>query len=217
MARFFSRFATAATCVAALSMAATPAMARGWGGHGGYRHHDRVSGGDILAGVLILGGIAAIASAASKDNNRDDDYRYRAPYPDNGSTYRPEYRERSGYTGGGIDNAVNMCVGEVERGNARVAAVDNARRTADGWQISGQLDAGGGFDCAIDNDGRIRNVDIGGQASSDGSYDDGPGYDGTGPDNRPEWNGADAGQAADGQWDDDSYARARDDIGYAQP
>lgn len=191
MARFFSRFATAAACVAALSMAATPAMARGWGGHGGYRHHDHVSGGDVLAGVLILGGIAAIASAASKDRDRDDDYRGSEPYPypDN----RPEYRgSSSNYSGSsygsGIDGAVNQCVGEIERGDERVAAVDNARRTADGWQISGQLDGGRNFNCAIDSDGRIRDVDLG----------DGYTYN----------------EDASGQWDDDAYARARDDAGY---
>lgn len=45
----------------------------GYGGWGGYRHHhhgDGIDGGDVLAGILILGGIAAIATAAS-NNSRD--------------------------------------------------------------------------------------------------------------------------------------------------
>ena len=75
-----------------------------------------------------------------------------------------------------------------------MAAVDNASRTTDGWRISGQLDGGSDFSCAIDNDGRIRSVDLG-----DGySYNDAPQYD----------------EAAPGQWDDDAYARARSDAGY---
>ncbi len=157
MARLFSRLVIGA---AAVSLIATPAMARDHWGHG--RHHGNgISAGDVFAGVLILGGIAAIAGAASNDRNRDDDYRYREPYPDQ----HPVYREQPGYSGtaygGGIDSAVSQCVGEVERGDERVAAVDNAARTANGWQISGQLDAGGNFSRAIDNDGRIRSVDLG--------------------------------------------------------
>ena len=196
MARLFTRIAATAACAAALSLTAPPAMARGW--HGGYRHHHGgVDGGDILAGALIIGGIAAIASAASNSGRNDGGYRYRESYPY--PSYRPQYRGSSnysdrGYSSGAIDSAVNACVGEVERGQDRVAAVDNASRTTDGWRISGQLDGGSDFSCAIDNDGRIRSVDLG-----DGySYNDAPQYD----------------EAAPGQWDDDAYARARSDAGY---
>lgn len=48
-----------------------------WGGCGyrcRYRHRHRgVDGGDVLAGVLILGGIAAIASAANNNRKRQPD------------------------------------------------------------------------------------------------------------------------------------------------
>ena len=101
-------------------MAATPALARdrSWGGYdeGGHwgRHHDRVDAGDIFAGVLILGGIAAIASAASNSSKakreRSRDYQYpdqsyprqsypRQSYPqgdssaDYGNETRPDYDE----------------------------------------------------------------------------------------------------------------------------
>ena len=112
MSRFASRFSVAAALAATISMVATPAFAaplpavaapvapmvysatahdgavqnryRGWSQYGRYhnRHRGGIDGGDVLAGVLVLGGIAAIASAASNSNrnhNRDyrDDYRYR--------------------------------------------------------------------------------------------------------------------------------------------
>ena len=61
--------AGAAVIAALLATSATPALARGpggwnsggWGGHyGGWRHRrDRggISGGDVLAGILIIGGV----------------------------------------------------------------------------------------------------------------------------------------------------------------
>ena len=72
----------------ALAMtSAAPAFAQ-------YRQHDRdgVSVGDVIAGALIIGGIAAIASAANKNDRgyyRDDDYR----------DDRAGYGERYGYRG----------------------------------------------------------------------------------------------------------------------
>lgn len=118
----YSRTAAALSLAAALSMAATPALARdrNWGGYGGGhwgRHHDRVDAGDIFAGVLILGGIAAIASAASNSNKakreRSRDYQYPdQPYPrqsyprqtypqrdssaDYGNDSRPDYDDSRG-------------------------------------------------------------------------------------------------------------------------
>ena len=66
MTRRFSRSARLLATAAAFSLVATPALARdGWGGGWG-RHNDRVDAGDIFTGILIIGGIAAIASAASK-------------------------------------------------------------------------------------------------------------------------------------------------------
>jgi hypothetical protein len=78
-----------------------------------------------------------------------------------------------------------MCVDQVERGDTHVASVDNASRTADGWRVAGQLSRGGGFNCWIDNDGRVRQVDFG--RDRDSAY------------NAPQGN----------QWTDQDYARAR--------
>ena len=186
MARMTSRFASLAAIAAALSLAATPASARDW-----HRHHrDGVDGGDILAGALIIGGIAAIASAASKSKRdreiREDRYPNPEPYPQERYDYRAPPPAHD-YQAGGINDAVNSCAGEVERGDARVASVDNASRSEDGWRVAGQLEAGGGFNCWIDNDGRIRSVDLG----------------------ETYYEGASASEPAGEQWDDEAYASAR--------
>ncbi len=131
------------------------------------RHYDRrhgrnrVDAGDILAGVLILGGIAAVASAATRGNERDRRYpdnRYPdARYPDNrypaqNSTYRSA-------DVGGIDRAVSMCVESIER-DTRVESVDSVDRNASGWRVTGRLYDGAGFSCSIGADGRIDAIDL---------------------------------------------------------
>lgn len=133
----------------------------GWGGYDRYRGHrrNRVDAGDVLAGVLILGGIAAVASAASKANRRERSY----PYPDQRPQFRTDAR--------GIDGAVDLCVREVER-DVRVAGVDRVERDAAGWRVSGSLATGGSFDCTIGADGRIDRIDTGAQGSPDYRSDD---------------------------------------------
>lgn len=136
----------------------------GWDRHR-HRHRDRgVDAGDVVAGVLILGGIAAIATAIKNDRERDyrdrevrhpDDYRYRegsdGHWRDDDD--RDDWRGRSG-----LDNAASICVGEVER-EARVDRVDAVDRDASGWEVRGTLSDGAGFICRIGSDGRIADVD----------------------------------------------------------
>lgn len=178
---FTSRGASALAVAAALSLVATPAMARGWGGgYGHHRHHhrDRVDAGDIFAGLLIIGGIAAIASAASKSEKekRERDYRYPdGGYPGDGAREdSPRYGEdRSGRdsapgsraSAGELGDAVDRCVAEVERGDRRVEQVDNASRSADGWRIDGEVTGGRDFTCTLDRDLRIRQVTVDGRAA----------------------------------------------------
>lgn len=126
---------------------------------GRYRDRDGIDGGDILAGVLVLGAIAAIASSSKKPKN-EPEYRYpdqREPLP----------RESQGYRSGdfdagssGMSRAVDMCVDQIELGDEQVSGVDAASRTAEGWQVSGALETGAGFTCKIDNAGRIRSLEI---------------------------------------------------------
>ncbi|WP_338445017.1 hypothetical protein V5F89_07385 [Pelagerythrobacter marensis] len=114
--------------------------------HRHHRHRDRgIDAGDVIAGALILGGIAAVAS--SIDNDRYEPRRdYRSP--------------DRGYRGDGLDRAADMCVAEIER-DARVASVDGVDRTSRGWQVRGTLYDGQAFTCRIGNDGRIEDIDYG--------------------------------------------------------
>ncbi len=131
--------------VAAGAMAissATPAFAEG-------RHNDRdgISAGDVIAGALVIGGIAAIASAAS---NNDRDYRYdRAGYGDYGYNYGTNYNRGYGYGYRYRDNprqAVEQCVRAAERqasrysyGNADVTDIRQVRDTRYGLEVKGRI------------------------------------------------------------------------------
>ena len=212
MVPFRSRFSLAAVALAATSMTAAPlaaaelphqvriapaaydAQAEDANGYRRYRHHRRnhVSTGDVIAGVAVIGVLAAIAGSVSNDNDRvrSRPEPYREPYREPRRQSRGQSR---GWNGNGIDSAVDMCVSQVERGRDRVGSVDNASRDASGWNVSGSLDNGEYFTCRIDNEGRIRAIDMG---------------DGFAARDYP-----DAGQGA--QLSDETYARARASIGTA--
>lgn len=178
-----SRFFTFAALAASASLSATPVAAAQFplgeprietgasehAGWGRYRHRNRVDAGDVIAGVLVIGAIAAIAGSASNSSRERDRRREEERYRE-----RDEYRTpaRANYQGNsrGIDGAVAMCVEQVERGRERVGSVDNASRTGDGWRVSGALDDGAGWNCWIDNDGRIRQVDLGGAQAAGAGY-----------------------------------------------
>lgn len=130
--------------VAAGAMAlasATPALAQ-------HRDRDGIGAGEIIAGALIIGGIAAVASAASNNNDRyDRDYRYdRAGYGSNpGYAYRNDYAWR-----GNPRQAVEQCIYAAERnagrysyGRADVTDVRDIRQTRDGYEVRGRIAVNG--------------------------------------------------------------------------
>lgn len=175
-----SRLVAALASAAALSLVASPVAARGWDGWGSryhHRHRDGVDDGDVLAGILILGGIAAIASAAGKADkerrDRDD------PYTRNGERREPRYGEpREGYGdfgSGRIGDAVDSCTYEVERSGKRVDSVDAVVREGDGWRVRGRVEDGRSFAFSVSESGRIGSVTIDGRAawpdSPGGRYD----------------------------------------------
>lgn len=110
----------------AVAMAsATPAMARD------YHRHDRdgISAGEVIAGALVLGGIAAIVASSDNDRNyRYNDYRYRGYY-------------------GNPRSAVQQCVYAAERtanrysygGRAKVTDIRDIDRKRGGYKVEGRI------------------------------------------------------------------------------
>jgi hypothetical protein len=115
-----SKFITGAAAAALLTVsAATPAEARDR-----YGRHDGVDAGDIITGVAILGGIAAIASAIGNNGNRS------------GYGYGNNYRD-------GYSAAVNACGYEAQRaGRGQVNVTDVDRRGNDSYRVRGVIDGG---------------------------------------------------------------------------
>lgn len=159
---------------------------RGWRGRRGVR------AGDVLAGVAIIGGIAAIASAANNNRRRNRDVV--VVERDNRDDDRRTTRSNPRSTGSsGLDSAVSQCTREIER-DVRIESVDGASRVASGWVVTGSIFDGSGFSCQIGNDGRISDIQYGGFRGSNAS---------------PNTGAADGGARAEGQWSDDRYANAR--------
>jgi len=131
--------------IAAGAMAASsvsPAFARDYRG-------DGIDAGDVIAGALVLGGIAAVVAAAS-DNDRydrdDRDYRYgRAGY--DGYGYDNDDRnDRRDWGRGRARAAVAQCVTAAERtasrysyGRADVTDIRSVRETRQGYEVKGRI------------------------------------------------------------------------------
>ncbi len=129
---------TTAAAVAATS--AAPAMARD--------HRDNgISAGDVIAGALIIGGIAAVAGAIGDDDRDDryDDRRYNDRRYNDYDYGRSGYGNRYGYSTN-PRQAVELCVQAAEyearrRGyrNADVTDVRDIDRTRRGVEVTGRI------------------------------------------------------------------------------
>jgi hypothetical protein len=121
--------------VAAGAMAmtsASPAMAQS-------RYNDRdrdgIGVGEIIAGALIIGGIAAVAGSAGRDR-----YDYR------GGRYDDRY-DRGYNSAGSSRQAVEQCVYAAERnanrysygGRAKVTDIRKVDRKRDGYKVEGRI------------------------------------------------------------------------------
>jgi hypothetical protein len=129
---------SAGAAAAALVSLAAPAEARDR-----YRDNDGISAGEVIAGALVIGGLAAILS----DNDRDRDYRYdRAGYGYSDGYRRGGYDRGYdyGYRYGGSRAAVDRCVNAVEHWGSRYSRTDVTRifdidRTRYGYRVSGNI------------------------------------------------------------------------------
>lgn len=134
-----TKAAIGAATAGAMLIGATPAMARD-------RDGDGIGAGEIIAGAVVLGGLAAILS--SSDNDRYDRYGRDGRYDDR---YRGRYdndaRYGYGYDYGRYGNsrsAVSQCVNAVERGSRRygrtdVTEVTSIDRKRDGYRVKGRV------------------------------------------------------------------------------
>ena len=120
---------------AALVSTSVPAMARG---------HDGIDIGDIIAGAVVIGGIAAVAGAIG-DNNRGSTYGY--PYEGGYDRYGYNDRySRYGYTNGNPRQAVEQCVAVAEQqasrysyGRADVTDIRDIDRNSRGYTVRGRI------------------------------------------------------------------------------
>ena len=123
---------------AALVSTASPALARDRNG---------LDVGDIIAGAVIIGGIAAVAGSIG--NNRNGGYSYGYPYDGYGDDrygYNNRY-DRYGYNSGNPRQAVEQCVQATERygarysygGRADVTDIRDIDRTNRGYTVRGRI------------------------------------------------------------------------------
>lgn len=135
----FAKGGIATAAVGAMALAgATPAQARDRNG---------IDAGDIIAGAVILGGIAAVASAVGKKDRYNDGYRY--SYHDRDYRYNDRYNSRYGYNDyrkGNARAAIKRCVNAVERDARRagyrfadVTEIRDVDRERYGWEVKGRL------------------------------------------------------------------------------
>jgi hypothetical protein len=121
----------AGAAAAALVSVSAPAQARD------RYDRDGISAGEVIAGAVVLGGLAAVIAASDNDRDR---YGY-----DRGDRY--DYN-RAGYNygnrHGGGRAAVNQCVNGVERWASRysrsdVTQIRDIERTRYGYRVKGNL------------------------------------------------------------------------------
>lgn len=125
ISKALSKGTIGAIAAGAMAMSsATPAMAQ-------YRDRDDgIDAGDIIAGAVILGGIAAIASASSNRDRYRDDYRYR---------YNRGYNANPRAA---IEQCVRAVESDTRRAGYRYAQVTEIRdvdRERYGFEVKGRL------------------------------------------------------------------------------
>lgn len=150
MNRLIVQLAGAAALASSVIVAIAPAEAR----HRRHWHHrDRVDAGDVIAGIFLIGAIAAIADSAGKSRERDrdrrgDDYRYEPQPRDDEYRSVPEQNERQWVPGNNSaeTRAAEACswAAEGDLGDdARVGQIDDVVAEDRGWRVTGTVAAPG--------------------------------------------------------------------------
>jgi hypothetical protein len=127
----------------AMALSATPAAARD-------RHGDGVDVGDIIAGALVIGGIAAVAGSIGNDRGYGYNGTYGGPYYGDYNNGRYDNRYGYNYNSGNPRQAVEQCVYAAQRGayGARVTDIRNVDRNRYGYRVKGTVvvnERGGGW------------------------------------------------------------------------
>jgi hypothetical protein len=176
-------FGAGAAAVALVAMS-VPAQARDYYG----RDRDGISAGEIIAGAVVLGGLAAILSSGKSNDRYDNRYDYQ-DYNRGGDT-----RHDRGYNNydqrGGSRSAVNQCISGVENyanrySRSKVTEIRDIERTRYGYRVSGKLVVQDGYrgrdryDRGSQYDRYGRGYDRGDDRRDDRRYDRGydRGYD----------------------------------------
>ncbi len=183
----FTKTIGASVALAALTVGtATPAYA-----DRGRDRGDGISVGDVIAGAIIIGGIAAILGSDNDDRYYEDTRGYGYDgrgYDNRGYNGRQQPRPAAGR------RAIEQCVAAVEQragqgyGYANVTEIRDVKRTRYGLQIKGRLQVqqsygrhgntdNGKFTCQVQQ-GRVIALDVSGIDTR--NYNRGGGYYGGG-------------------------------------
>ncbi|GAB5349354.1 hypothetical protein [Alteriqipengyuania sp. 357] len=130
-------FTKAALCTAAAGAMAFTSAAPAEAQRYRDRDNDGIGVGEVIAGALIIGGIAAIASASNNDRDR---------YRDRDRRYRDDYYRSNGNPRGAIDKCVRVAENQARRAGYRYANVVDINRVRDtrrGWNITGRIEVDG--------------------------------------------------------------------------
>ncbi len=143
ISRTLTKAAVATVAAGAVAVAsASPAFAQRY--YDRYHDDDGISAGEIIAGAVILGGIAAIASSVGRDRyDRYDRYDDR---------YRDRYDYRDNYRRGSARQAVDRCVRAAEQdagrytyGRANVMQIRDVDRKRNGYRVKGSIAVRDGY------------------------------------------------------------------------
>jgi hypothetical protein len=135
----------AGAAAAALVTMSVPAQAR----DDYNNHNDRggISAGEVIAGAVVLGGIAAVLSSSS-NNDRYNDQGYNGDDQYNRGDDR--YNNHGYYDNDRSQAAVNQCIRAVERNSSRynrakVTDIREINRTRYGFQVTGKVSVQDGY------------------------------------------------------------------------